>query len=67
MNLLQSNFPEWYNEIAALGDPLIGISDSIDFEDIRPILSFLFTNDTENGGRPNYDPIFVVEALLFQQ
>jgi len=41
MNLLQSNFPEWYKKIEKLGDPLTGISDRIDFERIRPILSDL--------------------------
>jgi hypothetical protein len=38
MNLLQSNFPEWYKEIEVLVDPLTGISYRIDFERIRPIL-----------------------------
>jgi hypothetical protein len=47
MNLLQSSFPEWYKEIESLGDPLTGISDRIDFERIRPILSDLYENDTE--------------------
>ncbi len=67
MNLLQSSFPEWYREIESLGDPLTGISDRIDFERIRPILSDLFMNDTEKGGRPNYDPLLMVKILLLQQ
>ncbi len=67
MNLLQSSFPEWYREIEAFGDPLTGISDRIDFERIRPILSDLYENDTDRGGRPNYDPILMVKILLLQQ
>ena len=67
MNLLQSSFPEWYKEIESLGDPLSGISDRIDFERISPILSNLYENDTEKGGRPNYDPILMVKILLLQQ
>ena len=51
MNLLQSYFPEWYKEVEALGDPFTGISDRIDFERIRPILSSLLEKDTEKGGR----------------
>ena len=51
----------------ALGDPLTGISDRIDFERIRPMLSDLYENDTDKGGRPNYDPIIMVKILLFQQ
>ena len=57
MNLYHTGLSELYKEIEALGDPLTGISDRIDFEKIRPILSDLYENDTEKGGRPNYDPI----------
>ena len=44
-----------------------GISDRIDFERIRTILSDLFINDTDKGGRPNYDPVLMVKILLLQQ
>jgi len=67
MNLIQSNFPEWYKEIEKLGGPLTGISDRIDFERIRTILSDLYENDTDRGGRPNYDPVFMIKILLLQQ
>ena len=67
MNLYHTGLSELYMEIEALGDPLTGISDRIDFERIRPILSDLFTNDTEKGGRPNYDPVLMVKILLLQQ
>ena len=30
-------------------------------------MSDLFTNDTDKGGRPNYDPILMVKILLLQQ
>ena len=53
MNLYHTGLSELYKEIEALGDPLTEISDRIDFERIRPILSDLFTNDTDKGGRPN--------------
>ena len=55
MNLLQPYFPEWYREIESLGDPLTGIADRIGFERIKSILSDLYENDMEKGGRPNYD------------
>ena len=64
MNLYHTGLSELYKEIETLGDPLTGISDRIDFERIRPILSDLFTNDTDKGGRPNYDPILMVKILL---
>ena len=67
MNLYHTGLSELYKEIEALGDPLTGISDRIDFERIRPMLSNLYENDTEKGGRPNYDPILMVKILLLQQ
>jgi len=67
MNLYHTGLSELYKEIETLGDPLTGMSDRIDFEKIRPILSDLYENDTEKGGRPNYDPILMVKILLLQQ
>ena len=67
MNLFQTGLSELYKEIESLGDPLTGISDRIDFERIRPILSSLYENDTEKCGKPNYDPILMVKILLLQQ
>ena len=67
MNLYHTGLSELYKEIETLGDPLTGISDRIDLERIRPILSDLYENDTEKGGRPNYDPILMVKILLLQQ
>ena len=64
---LPRGLSELYREIEALGDPLTGISDRIDFEGIGPILSDLYENDKEKGGRPNYDPVLMVKILLLQQ
>ncbi len=47
MNLYHTGLPELYKEIETLGDPSTGISDRIDFERIRPVLSDLYENDTE--------------------
>ncbi len=33
----------------------------------KPILSDLYENDTEMGGRPNYDPILMMKIPLLQQ
>ena len=67
MNLYQTGLSKLYKEIEALDDPLTGISGRIDFERIRPIRVDLFINDTEKGGRLNYDPILMVKILLLQQ
>lgn len=49
MNLHHTGLSELYKEIEALGDPLTGISDRIDFKRIRPILLDLYENDTVKG------------------
>jgi hypothetical protein len=36
------------------------------FERIRPILSDLFTNDNEKGGRTNYESVLMYKILLLQ-
>ena len=64
MNLYQTGLSKLYKEIEALDDPLTGISGRIDFERIRPIRVDLFINDTEKGGRLNYDPILMVKDSL---
>lgn len=50
MNLFRTRLLGLNKEIEAHGDPLSGISDRIDFERIRPILSDPYENDTEKGG-----------------
>ena len=53
MIIFHESLPYWIilalQEIETLGDPLTGISDRIDFELIRSILSDLYENETEKG------------------
>lgn len=58
---------ELYKEVGSLGDLLTGISDRIDFEYIRPMLTDLCEDDTEKSGRPNYEPILTMKILLLGQ
>ena len=67
MNLNHTGLSKLYMESRAHGDLLTGISDSIDFERIRQILLEMCKNDTENGGKPNYDLILILKILLLQQ
>ncbi len=46
MNFCHTGLSELYKKIEALGDPLSGIGESIDFERIRPILFDLYENVT---------------------
>ena len=50
MNLYYTGLSDLFKEIEAIDDPLTGISDRTDFDRIRPTLSDLYGNDTENGG-----------------
>jgi hypothetical protein len=47
---------EQYKEIDSLDNPLTGISGHIDFVVIGLILSDLYENDNEKGGRPIHAP-----------
>ena len=67
MNLYHAGLAELYREIETLGDPRSRKGDRIDFEGIRPFISGLFTNGTENKGRPNYDLILMLKIMLLQQ
>ena len=56
-----------YASLAALGDRLGEISGLLDWDAFRPLLADLYTNDTEKGGRPNYDVILMIRMLVLQQ
>ena len=66
MNLFQTGLSELHKNLENLSDPPTGISDRIDFEKFGPILSDLYKNDSEKGGRPNYDEILMVKTLFLQ-
>lgn len=67
MNPLHTGLSELYGEARPLGVPLKDMSDHIDFERIKPILSVLNDNDQEKIGRTNYDPVLMIKILLLQQ
>ena len=47
-------------------DILPEIDRSIDWESMRPMIRSLFHNNTEKGGRPNFDEIVMIRALFLQ-
>lgn len=57
---------ERYEQLKKRGDKLAEIKNVIDWESLRPMLKDLFTNDTEQGGRSNYDEILMVKILFPQ-
>ncbi len=55
-----------YQKLAQLGDKLAAAEHQIDWEQFRPILTDLYTNNTEKGGRPNHAPVLMVKLLVLQ-
>ena len=60
-------FRQTYKEVEKLGDRLAAVDDLIDWEAFRPIVSGMFHNDSEMGGRPNLDEVVMVKLLVIQQ
>jgi len=57
------------SKLSALGDPLVVLSEHIDFEFFRPLLEEAFHagKDRSRGGRPPFDPVFVFKVLVLQR
>ncbi len=58
---------ERYQALSASGDPLVRLSQLIDFEVFRPpLLKALQRSDRLKGGRPPYDPVLMFKILVLQ-
>ena len=55
-----------YERLEKLGDRLNEVNKLIDWKLFKPIISELFDNKSEKGGRPNIDEIVMVKMLLLQ-
>lgn len=56
-----------YDKYKELGDPISNIGDSIDWERFRDIISPLYNDNKTDGGRPHFDEIVMIKALVLQQ
>jgi IS5 family transposase len=56
-----------YNKLAKLGDRLAKADQLVNWEAFRPIITDLYRNDSELGGRPNADEVVMVKLLVVQQ
>jgi len=56
-----------YGKIHKLGDKLAQIESLINWEAFRPIITGLYDNKTEKGGRPNIDEVVMLKMLVLQQ
>ena len=59
-------FREEYEKYKHLGDSLSNISDSIDWERFREIISPLYKDNKKDGGRPHLDEIVMIKTLILQ-
>jgi IS5 family transposase len=66
MDIVNYGLREKYDQLKRFGDRLADMKDIIDWECLRSTLNDLYSNDTENGGRSNYDPILMVKILFLQ-
>ncbi len=66
MDIVNYGLREKYEQLKKFGDRLSEMKDIIDWDRIKPLLSDLYKNDTEKGGRPNFDPVFMVKIMFLQ-
>jgi IS5 family transposase len=53
--------------VEKLGDRLAEIESMIDWDAFRPILSGMYANKRERGGRPNIDEVLMLKLLVLPQ
>ena len=64
--LLDMAIKERYENLLKVGDKLAEISKHVDWKAFVPIVSGLYDNKSEKGGRPNIDEILMVKMLILQ-
>jgi IS5 family transposase len=65
--LVEFGLQEAYKQVGKLGDRLGEIEAMIDWVSFRPILSGMYVNKSERGGRPNIDEVLMLKLLVLQQ
>ena len=65
-SLVDFGLQERYKQVKDLGDRLGELATLIDWEPFREIVGDLYTNTTEQGGRPNIDVVLMIKLLVLQ-
>ncbi|MHB8360150.1 MAG: IS5 family transposase [Thermoplasmataceae archaeon] len=65
-SLRDFSIPEAYNQIRSM-DTLVGLEPIVDWNALGSMVSSLFKNNTEKGGRPNFDEITMIRTLFIQE
>ncbi len=66
MDIMNYGLREKYEQLKKFGDRLSDMKIIIDWDRISPMLNDLYRNDTEKGGRPNFDPVFMIRIMFLQ-
>jgi IS5 family transposase len=66
-SLIDYSLNEEYTKVERLGDKLAEIDYIIEWEAFRPIVTGMYNNKTEKGGRPNNDEVVMIKLLILQQ
>jgi IS5 family transposase len=64
--LLDFALQERYRQVNELGDKVAEFDTLIEWERFRLLIGDLYTNTTDQGGRPNFDEILMVKLLVLQ-
>lgn len=64
--LLDMAIKEKYENLLKIGDKLAEISKHVNWKAFVPIVSGLYDNRSDKGGRPNMDEILMVKMLILQ-
>ena len=65
-SLLDFALQERYKKVSELGDKVAEFDTLIEWECFRPLIGDLYSNTSEQGGRPNFDEILMVKLLVLQ-
>ena len=65
-SLVDFALQERYKQVKDLGDRLGELATLIEWEPFREIVGDLYTNTTEQGGRPNIEVVLMIKLLVLQ-
>ena len=65
-SLIDFALQERYKQVKDLGDRLGELATLIEWEPFREIVGDIYTNTTEQGGRPNIDVVLMIKVLVLQ-
>ena len=65
-SLRDFSIPEAYKQISSM-DTLASLEPMVDWNSLGSMVSVLFKNNTEKGGRPNFHEVTMIKTLFIQE